>query len=70
MSNPNYPFVVISLNISKICAQCVHIEKTKLVLKSELKTLIGMITYLSIYAPHLSQTMKPLSELLKADKQF
>ena len=38
MSNPNYPFVVISLNISKICAQCVHIEKTKLVLKSELKT--------------------------------
>jgi len=38
--------------------------------KSELKMLMGMANYLSRYAPYLSQTMQPLSELLKTDIQF
>jgi len=37
--------------------------------KSELKTLTGMATYPSRYAPHLSQTMQPLSKLLKNNIQ-
>lgn len=38
--------------------------------KSELKTILGMITYLSRYAPNLSEIIKPLSEILKKDVIF
>ncbi|XP_060606617.1 uncharacterized protein K02A2.6-like [Ruditapes philippinarum] len=38
--------------------------------KSELKTILGMITYLSRYAPNLSEIIHPLSEILKKDVIF
>lgn len=38
--------------------------------KSELKTILGMITYWSGYAPNLSEIMQPLADILKKDVLF
>ena len=38
--------------------------------KKELQTMLGMITYLSKFAPQLSETTKPLRDLLKDDVDF
>ena len=38
--------------------------------KKELQTMIGMITYLSKFAPQLSVIMEPIRDLLKEDAEF
>ena len=38
--------------------------------KKELETLLGMVTYLSKFAPHLSDMTKPLRDLLKDSNDF
>ena len=38
--------------------------------KAELETVLGMINYLSRFAPHLSQVNSPLRQLLKQDSEF
>ena len=38
--------------------------------KKELQTLLGMITYLSKFAPHTSDITKPMRDLLKEDTEF
>ena len=38
--------------------------------KKELQTVLGMITYLSKFAPQLSETTKPMRDLLKDDIEF
>ena len=38
--------------------------------KKELQTLLGMITYLAKFAPQLSETTKPMRDLLKEDAEF
>ncbi|KAK7089397.1 hypothetical protein V1264_024540 [Littorina saxatilis] len=38
--------------------------------KKELETLLGMVTYLAKFAPHLADTMKPLRDMLKEDSDF
>ncbi|KAK7113619.1 hypothetical protein V1264_012874 [Littorina saxatilis] len=38
--------------------------------KKELQTMLGMITYLAKFAPQLSETTKPMRDLLKEDAEF
>ena len=38
--------------------------------KKELQTVLGMITYLAKFAPQLSETTKPMRDLLKEDIEF
>jgi transposase InsO family protein len=38
--------------------------------KKELQTMIGMINYLAKFAPQLSETIKPMRDLLKEDVEF
>ena len=38
--------------------------------KKELQTVLGMITYLSKFAPQLSETTKPMRDLLKEENEF
>ena len=38
--------------------------------KAELETILGMVTYLSKFAPRLSETTAPLRQLLKAGSEF
>lgn len=38
--------------------------------KKELQTILGMITYLSKFAPHMSDLTKPMRDLLKEESEF
>jgi hypothetical protein len=38
--------------------------------RKELETMLGMVTYLSKFAPHLAETTKPLRDLLKNENEF
>ena len=38
--------------------------------RKELETMLGMVTYLSKFAPNLAETTKPLRDLLKKDNEF
>lgn len=38
--------------------------------RKELETIMGMVTYLSKFAPHLAETTKPLRDMLKSENEF